>query len=256
MLAKNLSSAISNQNDVETVRQGAPAYLLLIDGLIQDDPENVELLLMGAKLYGAYAAAFVDDAPRAKLLTTRAWEYGVRALCGRSPIACAALSQPYDAFARSVANLSLADVPALYGWAGALAGRIQAHSDDWNAIADLPRVEVAMRRVIELEEDFDAGGAHLYLGVVNTLRPPALGGKPDIGRRHFERAVEISGQRNLMAKVLFAKHYARLVFERPLHDRLLREVLNARPDVPGHTLSNTLAQTEARRLLATADEYF
>ena len=52
------------------------------------------------------------------------------------------------------------------------------------------------------------------------------------------RAVEISGGRNLMAKVLFARHYARLVFDQGLHDRLLGEVLaggGASDDPSSHT---------------------
>ena len=36
----------------------------------------------------------------------------------------------------------------------------------------------------------------------------------------------------------------------------LDEVVEADPEAPGLTLSNTLAQDEARRLLADADEYF
>jgi hypothetical protein len=59
-----------------------------------------------------------------------------------------------------------------------------------------------------------------------------------------------------MAKVLYARSYARLVFDRPLHDRLLREVLAADPQAPGLTLSNTLARGAARGLLDEADEYF
>jgi len=59
-----------------------------------------------------------------------------------------------------------------------------------------------------------------------------------------------------MAKVLYARHYARLVFDRPLHDRLLGEVMQADPYAPGLTLSNTLAQEEAQKLLGDADEYF
>ena len=255
-LAESLSSAISNQDDPETVRQGAPAYLLLVDGLIHDDPDNIELLLTGAKLYGTYAAAFVADAPRTKLLTSRAQEYGTRALCRQNAGICPVLSRPYGAFVQSLAALSRADVPALYGWAAATAGRIQAHGDDWNAIAELPKIEAAMGRVTELDEGFDHGGAHLYLGVIQTLRPPALGGKPETARRHFERAIELAGQSHLMAKVLFAKHYARLMFDRELHDRLLREVVAARVHYPGQTLANTLAQAEARSLLATAAEYF
>ena len=45
-----------------------------------------------------------------------------------------------------------------------------------------------------------------------------------------------------------------LTFDQPLHDRLLNEVLAADPAVPGLTLSNTLAQQQAKLLLN--DDYF
>jgi len=36
-----------------------------------------------------------------------------------------------------------------------------------------------MERVVELDETYEHGSAHLYLGVMTTLLPPALGGKPE-----------------------------------------------------------------------------
>ncbi|MDH4015412.1 MAG: TRAP transporter TatT component family protein, partial [Chromatiales bacterium] len=62
--------------------------------------------------------------------------------------------------------------------------------------------------------------------------------------------------RDLSVKVEFARTYARLVYDRELHDRLLGEVLAADPDVPGLTLFNVLAQRQAEILLASADDYF
>ena len=59
-----------------------------------------------------------------------------------------------------------------------------------------------------------------------------------------------------MAKVMYAERYARLVFDRELHDRLLQEVLAAPVQVPGLTLGNTLAVARAKQLLASADDYF
>ena len=47
-----------------------------------------------------------------------------------------------------------------------------------------------------------------------------------------------------------------VVFDRPLHDRLLRAVLEADPRASGLTLSNTLARHEARRLLDGSEEFF
>ena len=59
-----------------------------------------------------------------------------------------------------------------------------------------------------------------------------------------------------MAKVLLAREYARATFDRELHDRLCREVLDAEPKVDGRTLANTLAQHEARALLDDSEDYF
>jgi hypothetical protein len=113
-----------------------------------------------------------------------------------------------------------------------------------------------MAQVVALDERYDYGGGHLYLGVFETLLPPALGGRPEIGREHFERAVSISEGRQLLTKVLYAERYARLVFDRDLHDRLLEEVMAADPMVPGLTLMNVMAQQQAAQLLDSADEYF
>ncbi|MBE0616660.1 MAG: TRAP transporter TatT component family protein [Proteobacteria bacterium] len=255
-LAGSVSSAILNQNDVETVRDGAPAYLLMVDGLIGNDPGSESLLLAGARLYGAYATAFVDDPARVRRLTAKAREYGRRALCLRQSGLCVAAEHPFEEFALQLQELRVADVPVLYGFAASWAGWVQANPDDWSAVADLPKIEAAMTRVVALDEGYDQGGALLYLGVLATLRPESLGGRPEAGRAYFERAVALSHGRNLTAKVLFAKHYARLVFDRTLHDRLLGEVLAADPQAPGLTLANTLAQREARTLLGSADAYF
>ena len=115
-----------------------------------------------------------------------------------------------------------------------------------------PRVQ----RVAARRPDIDHGMAWVYLGVLNSLRPAAVGGEPEKGRAAFERAVDLSDGRNLMAKTLFAEFYARLVFDQELHDQLLNEVISADPDSPGLTLSNVLAQDRAKELLAGSADYF
>lgn len=255
-LSMGLSHAILNQDDVQTVKEGAPAYLLLIDGLIEEDPENVDLLLSGARLYGAYAAAFVASPDRRKKLTVRSREYARRAACEQNMAFCLQIDRPYGDFLSALALLDKKDASVLYTWSVAELGWIQAHRDDWNAIAALPKVEAALGRVIKLEETYEAGAPHLYLGILKTLRPPTLGGKPLEGKAHFERAIELSRGRNLTAKVEYARYYARLVFDRELHDRLLHEVLESEGTAPGLTLMNVLAKEEARKLLATSNDYF
>jgi hypothetical protein len=255
-LADNLTGAILNQNDPETVRQGAPAYLLLIDGLIADSPDNTNLLLAGASLYSSYAGAFVDDRERAAKLSEKGRDYGWRAMCSSHRSACGVWSAPYDEFENVVSGMGVKELQVLYGAGAAWATWIMSNTSDWSAVADKARVDYMMQRVVELDDTYDDGSAYLYLGVLATILPEAMGGKPEEGRQAFERAIALSDGRNLMAKVMLAEDYARLVFDADLHDRLCREVIDADPVVPGLTLANTLAQEQARELLADSNDYF
>lgn len=252
----NLTTAILDQEDIGTARDGVPAYLLLIDGLVEGDPQNPATLLAGAKLYGAYAGGFVDDAERAKRMAGRAYAYAQRALCIREPKLCAALTAPFDAFAVALAQADPKDIATLYGFAAAWAGKIEVDSGDWNAIADLPKLQALLGRVDAIDPNFDGGGASLYLGVVNSLRPASLGGKPEDGKAFFEKALVLSGGHNQMVRVLYAQFYARLVFDQALHDRLLNEVLAADPVAPRLTLVNMLAKRKAKALLESGKDFF
>ncbi len=254
-LAQNLSDAMLNQNDPEIVRAGAPAYLLLIDSIIQDNPEDRNLLVSGARLYTAYAIGLVDDPERKKRLTDKALDYAGRALCLDYVQLCEARHRPYGEFAAALSQMdNTGDLSALFAFGAAWAGWIQAHSDDWNAIAQLPKVEAIFQHLVDRDPAFEKGRTQLYLAIIRTQLSPAQGGKPEVGRYHFERAITYSEGRDLMMKVEFARRYARLVFDRKLHDRLLNEVISADPRQPGLTLSNTLAQKQARDLLE--EEYF
>jgi hypothetical protein len=254
--ADNLGAAILNENDPGTVRDGVPAYLLLLDSLIEGDPNNAGTLLAGAKLYGSYAGGFVAEPERAKRLALRAHDYAKRATCIRVKPFCDVLAQPFDPFAAQLAKIGAKDLDVLAGLGAAWAGRIQQDSGDWNAIADLPKVEAIYARILELDANYDGGSPYMVLGVLNSLRPAQYGGKPELGKANFEKAIALSQGKNLMAKTLFAQYYARLVFDQELHDRLLSEVLAAAPEAPKLTLMNVLAQERAKALVASGKDYF
>ena len=255
-LTDNLSAAILDSEDVELVRDGAPAYLLLVDGLLEGSPDNAGLLVAAARLNSAYAGAFVSERTRAKRMHAKALDLSQRAVCARIRGGCGLDQVDLETFRTWLAARKVKDAPLLYALGSTRAGWMQVNSEDFNAIAQLARVKALMTRVVELDETIDEGGAHLYLGVFETLFPPAMGGRPEVGRAHFDKAVALSGGRHLMTKVMYADSYARLVFERELHDRLLGEVLAANPKSKGLTLINIVAQDRARQLMESADEYF
>ena len=255
--ADNLGRGILNQDDPATVAEGLPAYLLLLDGLLEGDPDNAGTLRAAARLYGAYAGNFINDPVRAARLSARAFDYARRASCLDQPDLCAALRAPFEAWEAAVASQSGPEAAArMYALGSAWAGYIQTHSDDYAAIAAIPRVGLLLERAVALQPDLDGGMPHVYLGVLNSLRPAAVGGEPEKGRAAFERAIALSDGRNLMARTLLARHYARLVFDQALHDAQLRIVLEADPRAPGLTLMNTLAQAQARQLLDDSSDYF
>jgi hypothetical protein len=251
-----LAVAILDADDPELVREGMPAYLILLDALVQSDPGNPRFLGAAAQLYAAYGLVFVTDEQRAQTLTSHARGYGAGAICAADRHACGLDDLDYDAFVRTVGRIGANDAEALYSYCVGSLAYVRAHSSDWTAIAALPRIEHALQRLLAVGQSSRAVSVNTYLGVLNTLRPEALGGRPEQGRSYFEKAIELSQGRDLTAKTEFARGYARLVYDRELHDRLLNEVLQAPARQPGMTLFNTLAQQQARELLATADDYF
>jgi len=255
-LGDNLPYGVLNNEDIELVGEGLPTYLLMIDGMIINWPESESLLQSGASLYSAYAGIYVEDAGRARALTNKAMGYALRAACARDRDWCEVRTMKIAAFDALLADAGKRDVPMMYTLGTTWVSYIQQNSSDWNAVGELGRVDALMQRVVALDEGYEFGQAHMYLGALNSILPASLGGNPDKAKLHFDKAVELSGGRNLLAKTLCAERYARLVFDQTLHDQLLTEVLAADPHEHGLTLQNRYAQRQAQALLDDSAEYF
>lgn len=252
----DLSATILEFDDPETIKKGVPSYLILISSLIKGEPENAGLLESGAQLYGAYASGFTDSDESKKALANRAFSYASQAICIRYENFCDVEEISYFEFEKRLETIEYEQAEYLFIFVSSWAGMIEANSSDWNAIAKLPKVKAGIQRVIDTDETVDNGNAHLYMAVMESLLPPSLGGKPDLARYHFERAIDVSNETNLMAKVLFAEKYARMLFDRELHDELLQQVVDSEAGLPEQKLINTLAKQKAARLLSDADDYF
>jgi hypothetical protein len=255
-LGRELSAAILNQDDPELVRDSLPAYLLLLDSLAANPDAGPATLGAAARLYAVYAIVFVDDPGRAATLAVRARDYGARAACAANRRACDLDGLPFDEFRARLELVKPRQSAALLSYGVGSLAYLRTHSEDWQAIAGLPKIEAVLDRLLVIGEASDAGTVNTYLGILNTLRPPALGGEPEVGRAYFEKAVELTRGRDLGVLVEYARGYARLVYDRELHDSLLNTVLAADPREDGYTLLNTLAQRQATELLASADDYF
>ena len=256
-LARNLSDAVLNQEDPKIVRDGAPAYLLLLDSLVAGNPENPMILSSASDLYTSYSAIFVNDANRSKILSERALKYSKKALCISYEDSCNWDDYSFDDFNLSLDDFDMKYSDLLLTYSTSYLVYIRSHSNDWNAIARLPYIESALEYYVEKNpETENIDSVYTYLGILSTLLPPALGGDYEKGKRYFENAIEFSGGQNLSAKVEFALSYARPLYDRELHDKLLQEVISSNPVKKNYTLLNVIAKEQASSMLEDADEYF
>jgi len=267
----NLNKAVITSNDPQTVMQGLPAYIVLIDSLLEGEPEDKETLMASVNLMNAYSSLLgsqldlVEDIPdyeitriknQQKILNKKALKRAEKAICIQNEMLCNLTSVKFSELNNKTENLSADDMALLYKVAIAWVSWIQVNTDDWNAMAQIAQIKYIMEKVVAYNEAIDNGNAHVYLGVLNSLIPATLGGKPEIGKQHFESAIRISKNTNIMAKALYAEYYARLVFDEKLHQRLISEVLTDENLNKNNGLINTLAIEKAKALQRSAPDYF
>ena len=256
-LLEDVSNSASKQSDLRVIRDGMPAYLMLIDGMVEAVPRNARLLLTAAQAYASFASAFVEetDTEYARTLYEKAKKYALRALELRglkNPVL-----KPFDAFEEALNRLGKDDVPYMFWTATCWGSWIQLSLGSMAAVAELPRVEALMKRVLVLDEQFYFGGPHLFMGIWFASRPKMAGGDLTRARYHFQKALEFSQGKFLMTQVYYADQYARKTFDKKLFVATLQSVLETPADIiPKLTLLNTVAHKKAKELLEQVDSYF
>lgn len=256
-LLEEIAKASYRQSDLRILREGMPAYLMLIDGMVQAVPDNEQLLIAAAQSYSSFASLFVEDQDKeyANLLYERGRRYALRSLeikGFRDPI-----QRPFDDFRKGLKRFGKKEVPYLFWAATCWANWIRLNLDSVEAISELPRVEWMMERTLELDEGFYYGGPHLFMGIWYATRPKIAGGDLGKAQKHFLKALDFGQGKFLMAHVYYANYYARKLTDRDLFTSTLQKVLETPPDTsPDLVLINTVAQKQAKELLSHVEEYF
>ncbi|RJP74743.1 MAG: hypothetical protein C4522_22475 [Desulfobacteraceae bacterium] len=253
-------SISTNQNgDVETVRQSMPASLIQLDGFIEADPDNQDLLLRAAEAYSGYAFLFVEDTDkwRAAKLHKKARDYALRALMQNKamsdPLSCS-----NDDFDCGLKELTKDDVRALFfstsSWLSYLG---LGWKFDMAIVNDRPKVLAMMSRMMELDETFNYGAIHAMYGTLNSAMPSHLGGDLEQAKYHYEKAFLISESRFLPWHFLFAKYYCVQAQDRQLFVSTLNMIINAPENLlPEKAFANEAVKEKAKRMMGMADVFF
>ncbi len=250
-------NALNHETDLELAEDAIPANIELLEGMIIIDPDNITLRTYATQAYYGLGYGFNEDKrpQRASRFYIRGLKHGITTLSLRG----------FDNF-RSITTEQLEndllkadedDVPALFWTASNWAKWIDMNRDKPEAIAQLSRPTALMQRVLELDETFYHGSAHMYFGVYYGSRSPMFGGNFDKSEKHFDRAREITGGKLLVADLLQAQYLSRQKFDEEDFENRLTRIIEAPEDLyPELALLNEVCKRKARILLENKASWF
>jgi len=264
--------AIEEQTDYEFAREGIPANLVQIDGLLKVQPDNEQLLLLATQGFTSYAYGFVEDdmqraelagdleasdrhRARAREMYLKARDYGFALLRLMESDFPAELPRDPDELKKVLSELFTDPeaAPALFWTGNAWGSAINISRDDPVLVADLPFTTVLVERSVELDERYYNAAGHVFLGVANSALGESMGGDPEKGREHLEKALALTGRKATLVQVNYAQAYAVQKNDKALFTKLLKEALDAPIPEGALALPNTIAKRRGERLLAQAD---
>jgi hypothetical protein len=257
-LVESGNVAMNRETDIELARDAIPANLKLVESLIQELPGNAELRLQAAQGFYGYAYGFIEDenSVRASELYRRGFEHALKALAAVG-LKGDIHAMPLETIQTQLSDLGRSAVPALFWSASCWAKWIDMNRTEPARIADLAKAAALMQRVLDLDDTYYYGGAHIFFGVYYGGRPPMLGGNLAKSAVHFENARALTNGKLLIVDLLQAQYLERQRFDRKqFHDRLTA-VINASPDIfPEMALANAIAQHKAKWMLKNEEEWF
>lgn len=270
-LAGDAAMAVyTSDDDPEFVRDALPFGLKTTEMLVRQDPENRKLYLACASGYVQYAHVFLfqeaerleqEDYRKGRHLRERARRLYLRgrdyALEGLELDYPGITKQLKEGVTHGLVMLAEKDVPLLFWAAAGWAGGVASDVGNMNGVADLPVAEAMMRRVLELDESFEAGAVHEFFVSYEASHAGTGSGSYEAAEKHFQRAVELSGGKKASAYVGYAQAVAVRQQDLALFEELLKKALAVNVDaVPEWRLANVIAQQKAAWLMDRRAELF
>lgn len=251
--------AIFEESDLDFAEHAIPGNLILLEALYRaKDKDDDHLAFLLTQGYTGYTLGFVEDVDpeRAKVLYTRARDYGLRSLRKNKKFS-EAFDQGQDEFKQSLQQFGKPDVPMIFWTANAWGNLINVSISDPAVLGDLPKVNAMMEFVLKHDETYFYGSAHLYFAAILATTPKNLGGKPDSARYHFEQCFAIGKNAFILPHLYMAKSYCVQMQDKALFEKLLSTIDETSLEIlPEQRLVNAIAKRKAKRLSERIDELF
>ena len=250
--------AMNRETDLQLARAAMPTNLKLMEGMLLEDPKNIDLLLFAAQGFYGYSYGFIEteDTARAGALYRRCYGYAKRTFSLRGfdidPETASA-----DDLQAAVTKAGKGDVPAIFWTASCLGKWADMNRDNIASAAGLSNVAILMQRVIELDDTYYYGAAHMFFGVYYGGLSPMFGGDYALSEQHFQRAAEINQDKLLLVDLLHAEFLDRQQLNQAGFHQRLTGILEAPDDLyPQMALVNAISKQKAALLLEREGDWF
>lgn len=269
-------AAFEADDDMVMLKAAFPGNIKLLEALLVNQPNNYNMHVLLARLYGSYAFAFPETEMEVAGLADDEAETGpdptvLRATANRyyqkgAAYALRALELKYpgisqrlrdkDLSAESIVGMQIGDVPALFWYGFNLGAHVNLNKNSVRALAQAHLAVKAMQRVIELDATYYHGGAHLFFMVWYGSRSPMMGGSQDKAKKHYQAAQAIAGNELFLGDLYYARFYLYQAGEREAFLEKLKKVVASQDKVPELLMLNAVAAARATAYIDAVDEFF
>lgn len=269
--------ALEQEADYDLAARALPGTLKTIESFWYVDKDNAALMHLLAKGFCQYGTGFIEDEleeaelardfERAEYITGRATRVFVR--CTNYALRMLGkkwqegIYGEFDAVRALLDKTSMKQRDALMWAAIGLASTINLNKDNVALVSQVPTAKMILHKVVELDDQKNNKNLvyralpHVALGMAYSAQATMLGGKPELSKQHFSRAIELTEGKFLLAKVMMARRYAVMIQDRELFRSTLVEVLQTPASIwPEQRLANEIAHRRARRYLKHEKEWF
>ena len=260
-LMKGLTDSLYEQKDIVLVEEGAPAFLLLVEGLIKGNPQDKNMLQTGIQMFSSYGGAFVKDSERKKIFQDKT-KYWALELLKTYPL-YVMFDKEKDRekkdklFQSFLKSLTKSDVPTVFWACNAWIMWIIGNLDSTDAFLELPLAKGIIDRIYVLDGDYYYGAPHLFYGVFYGAFPKDFGGNLEIAKKEFDIALKLSGDKLLITKLFYANFYLKPKNDKAGFEQIINEILETDIDkYPETRLLNMVSKREALDLKNRIDELF
>lgn len=247
---------VMQMDNLMVCREGLPGLIVLVSGILEFTPNNLNLLTVTSMAYTAYGLMIEDDDPEyAKSLFNKGKEYGLRALKTDKGLR-KDVEEKDIRLMEAVKSLDKKYVPAIFWTSMSWASWIFHNLDDPTAPIGLPAILAMMKCVEEKDEDYFFGGAHLFYMAYNAIMPEFAGGGEKMVESSLKKALSFTDGEFMLPYVYYAKYFARPYSKREDFHEYLMKVLNHSTTKKELNLANSIAKAKAKHLLAKEEELF